>query len=109
MCKTGLITLNLSRYSCKTPTLLQLRNFGLSWAPWCVSRETHLMCALKTSPHPISGLVEQASDRALEKSHMQNDKEKLFRKIALERLSSPEQLDSLMRVITPKAWLALLP
>ena len=67
------------------------------------------MCALKTSRHPISGLVEQASDRALEKSHMQNDKEKLFRKIALERLSSPEQLDSLMRVITPKAWLALLP
>jgi HlyD family secretion protein len=40
---------------------------------------------------------------------MQTDKEKLFRKVALERLSSPEQLDSLMRVITPKAWLALLP
>ena len=36
-------------------------------------------------------------------------KEKLFRKVALERLSSPEQLDSLMRVITPKAWLALVP
>ncbi len=33
----------------------------------------------------------------------------LFRKVALERLSSPEQLDTLMRVITPKAWLALAP
>ena len=35
--------------------------------------------------------------------------EALFRKVALERLSSPEQIDSLMRVITPKAWLTLLP
>ncbi|MGQ0655174.1 MAG: NHLP bacteriocin system secretion protein [Betaproteobacteria bacterium] len=35
--------------------------------------------------------------------------DKLFRKVALERLSSPEQLDSLMRVITPQAWLALAP
>lgn len=34
---------------------------------------------------------------------------KLFRKVALERLSSPEQLDQLMRIITPRAWLALLP
>ena len=34
---------------------------------------------------------------------------KLFRKVALDRLSSPEQLDTLMRVITPKAWLALAP
>ena len=33
----------------------------------------------------------------------------LFRKVALDRLSSPEQLDTLMRVITPKAWLALAP
>jgi HlyD family secretion protein len=40
---------------------------------------------------------------------MQGMQEKLFRKVALERLSSPEQLDSLMRVITPKAWLALVP
>ena len=40
---------------------------------------------------------------------MQGLQEKLFRKVALERLSSPEQLDSLMRVITPKAWLALVP
>jgi multidrug efflux pump subunit AcrA (membrane-fusion protein) len=32
----------------------------------------------------------------------------LFRKVALERLSSPEQLDQLMRVTTPKGWLALV-
>lgn len=32
----------------------------------------------------------------------------LFRKIALERLSSPEQLDQLMRVTTPRGWLALI-
>ncbi|MFM9967061.1 MAG: NHLP bacteriocin system secretion protein [Burkholderiales bacterium] len=34
---------------------------------------------------------------------------KLFRKVALERLSSPEQLDRLMQVITPQAWVALAP
>jgi hypothetical protein len=33
--------------------------------------------------------------------------EKLFRKVALERLSSPEQLDQLMQVTGPKSWLAL--
>ena len=31
----------------------------------------------------------------------------LFRKKSLERLSSPEQLDVIMRVIGPKRWLAL--
>jgi HlyD family secretion protein len=40
---------------------------------------------------------------------MQEMQANLFRKVALERLSSPEQLDMLMRVITPKAWLALAP
>ncbi|KJR42543.1 Membrane-fusion protein [Candidatus Magnetoovum chiemensis] len=33
---------------------------------------------------------------------------KIFRKVALDRLSSPEQLDSLMRVTTPLGWLALV-
>jgi hypothetical protein len=33
---------------------------------------------------------------------------RLFRRSALERLSSPEQLDSLMQVTTPRAWVALL-
>jgi len=33
---------------------------------------------------------------------------KIFRKVALERMSSPEQLDQLLRVTTPKSWLALM-
>jgi len=32
----------------------------------------------------------------------------IFRKVALERLSSPEQLDQLMQVTNPQGWLALL-
>ena len=32
----------------------------------------------------------------------------LFRQVALDRLSSPERLDSLMRVATPRAWAALV-
>lgn len=32
----------------------------------------------------------------------------IFRSVSLERLSSPEQLDALMPVISPKSWLALL-
>jgi HlyD family secretion protein len=31
----------------------------------------------------------------------------LFRKVSLERLSSPEQLDMLMKVTSPKGWIAL--
>lgn len=31
----------------------------------------------------------------------------IFRKVSLERLSSPEQLDSLMKVTSPRAWVAL--
>jgi HlyD family secretion protein len=40
---------------------------------------------------------------------MADARERLFRKVALERLSSPERLDTMMQVITPGAWLALLP
>lgn len=36
------------------------------------------------------------------------DSSKVFRKVALERMSSPEQLDQLLRVTTPRTWLALL-
>ncbi len=35
-------------------------------------------------------------------------KEGLFRKSSLERLSSPEKLDQIVRVTTPKAWMSLL-
>jgi len=31
----------------------------------------------------------------------------IFRKVALERLSSPEQLDQLVQVTDPRGWLAL--
>lgn len=34
-------------------------------------------------------------------------KKQIFRNVALERLSSPEQLDQLLNVTTPKGWLAL--
>ena len=36
------------------------------------------------------------------------DSSNLFRKVALERMSSPEQLDELLSVTTPKTWLALV-
>ena len=35
-------------------------------------------------------------------------KKTVFRRAALERLASPEQLDQLMQLTTPKGWLALL-
>lgn len=35
-------------------------------------------------------------------------KQDLFRKVAMDRLSSPEQLDQLIRVTTPRAWFTLL-
>jgi HlyD family secretion protein len=34
--------------------------------------------------------------------------DKVFRKVALSRLASPEQLDQLLKVTNPKGWLALL-
>lgn len=34
-------------------------------------------------------------------------KGKVFRKVSIERLSSPEQLDQVMQVTTPKGWMAL--
>jgi HlyD family secretion protein len=36
------------------------------------------------------------------------DNNPIFRKVSLERLSSPEQLDMLMQVTSPKGWVALL-
>ncbi len=35
-------------------------------------------------------------------------KQEIFRSVALERLSSPEQLDQLMQVTTPRGWLMLV-
>lgn len=39
---------------------------------------------------------------------MAKEKSTIFRKVALERLSSPEQLDQLMQVTSPKGWIALV-
>lgn len=36
-----------------------------------------------------------------------NTSRRIFRKVALERLSSPEQLDQLMRITTPAGWVTL--
>jgi HlyD family secretion protein len=38
---------------------------------------------------------------------MLNQKRGLFRKESIERLSSPERLDQLMQVVSPKSWLTL--
>jgi HlyD family secretion protein len=38
-----------------------------------------------------------------------NVQSQLFRKVALDRLSSPEQLDSVVKVVTLKSWIALTP
>jgi len=35
------------------------------------------------------------------------EESKIFRKVSLERLSSPEQLDQLMTVTTPCGWISL--
>jgi len=34
--------------------------------------------------------------------------QRLFRKVSLERMSSPEQLDLMIQITTPKGWLALI-
>ncbi len=38
---------------------------------------------------------------------MASDKSKMFRKVSLDRLSSPEELDTLMEVIRPRSWMGL--
>ncbi|MEH1770627.1 NHLP bacteriocin system secretion protein [Nostoc sp.] len=40
-------------------------------------------------------------------SPKEKEKNKLFRQESLERLSSPERLDQLMRVVDPKSWIPL--
>ena len=38
---------------------------------------------------------------------MTEQKRRIFRQQALDRLSNPEQLDKLMQVVSPKDWLPL--
>src|SRR5215213_4649350 len=45
---------------------------------------------------------------AEEQKDAKTKSDKLFRKAALDRLSSPEQLHTLMRVTNAKGWLALV-
>ena len=49
-----------------------------------------------------------ASPNLIKKSKTMADNNQIFRKVSLERLSSPEQLDTLMQVTSPKGWVALL-
>jgi biotin carboxyl carrier protein len=52
--------------------------------------------------------VEPKSEEKKEEKPPSEDKsKKIFRKKALEKLSSPEQLDTLMSIIKPKGWIAL--
>jgi len=44
---------------------------------------------------------------ANQKSDQKSDRNSLFRQESLERLSSPEQLDQLMQIVTPKSWVPL--
>jgi HlyD family secretion protein len=46
--------------------------------------------------------------RAAEPARPAAPKKEIFRSVALERLSSPEQLDQLMQVTTPRGWLLLI-
>jgi HlyD family secretion protein len=41
-------------------------------------------------------------------AHVPEPSSKIFRQEALERLSSPERLDQLMEVVSPKGWIGLL-
>lgn len=47
-------------------------------------------------------------EQTLERMTPEPPQSRIFRKVSLERLSSPEQLDSLMRATDPQGWLALI-
>lgn len=47
-------------------------------------------------------------DKPHEKEKKSTEQRQIFRPVSLERLSNPEQLDSLLVVVTPKIWVALL-
>lgn len=52
--------------------------------------------------------TETASPAAPAPAAPPEPKKEIFRSVALERLSSPEQLDQLMQVTTPRGWLMLV-
>lgn len=53
---------------------------------------------------------EDCSESNLEQSskYLPTIEQKLFRQKSLERLSSPEKLDQLLRVVSPKSWISLV-
>ena len=53
----------------------------------------------------VTGQASPETPKAAEKE--QAPPSSIFRKAALERLSSPEQLDYLMSITSPIAWIAL--
>jgi HlyD family secretion protein len=55
-----------------------------------------------TQPPPAEAAPQAAPAKGAE------PKKEIFRSVALERLSSPEQLDQLMQVTTPRGWLLLV-
>lgn len=50
----------------------------------------------------------ESPPRAPDAARPAEPKKEIFRSVALERLSSPEQLDQLMQVTTPRGWLLLV-
>ncbi len=56
----------------------------------------------------IPGSISETAKESKQKNNSADKKEnKMFRQASLERLSSPERLDQLMRVINPKSWIPL--
>jgi HlyD family secretion protein len=49
-----------------------------------------------------------AEGRAWEATNVSEDRQGIFRKQALERISSPDRLDQLIQIVSPKDWLLLV-
>ena len=57
---------------------------------------------------PAASATSQTKKKSQQKdSSADKKKNKMFRQASLERLSSPERLDQLMRVVNPKSWIPL--
>jgi HlyD family secretion protein len=76
------------------------RSFALS-----VARASAIMAPRANEPQFRLQLGRLMSEAAAPKKPAPE----LFRKSALEKLSSPEQLDLLLQVTTPRSWLAIVP
>lgn len=61
-----------------------------------------------SSSHDTSSRSSLPSYRFPYNSNQESSERKVYRRISIERLSNPEQLDHLLTVVNPKAWIALL-